>query len=167
VSINFQELRELLGTIAQTDITELTLKNEDFELTVKKGVGVFGTERTGTATVSTAMPNNLTSPKPIALPTVNNNGERTETPAPSPVDKKWIAITSPMVGTFYRAPAPDEAAFVEVGDRISKNQTVCIIEAMKLMNEIESELSGVVMEVLVENGQPVEYGQNLMWVKGE
>jgi acetyl-CoA carboxylase biotin carboxyl carrier protein len=70
-----------------------------------------------------------------------------------------------MVGTFYRAPAPGEPAFAEVGDSISKGQVVCIIEAMKLMNEIEAEVEGEVMEILVENGQPVEYGQTLMWVK--
>lgn len=69
-----------------------------------------------------------------------------------------------MVGTFYRAPAPDEAPFVEVGDRVSNNQTVCIIEAMKLMNEIEAEATGEIMEIVVANGEPVEYGQTLMWI---
>ncbi|MCZ0904445.1 acetyl-CoA carboxylase biotin carboxyl carrier protein, partial [Microcoleus sp. HI-ES] len=80
-----------------------------------------------------------------------------------PVDTKWVSIISPMVGTFYRAAAPDEPPFVNVGDRIKVNQTVCIIEAMKLMNEIDAdEVSGQVMEILVQNGEPVEYGQVLM-----
>jgi acetyl-CoA carboxylase biotin carboxyl carrier protein len=167
VSIDFKELRELLGAIAQTDITEFSLKNEDFELTVKKGFGSSSMEATQVDVSHSTMLSNSTSPKLIPQADANNNNnERTETP-PSPVDKKWTAITSPMVGTFYRASAPDEAPFVDVGDRVSKTQTVCIIEAMKLMNEIESELSGVVMEILVENGQPVEYGQNLMWLKAE
>jgi acetyl-CoA carboxylase biotin carboxyl carrier protein len=78
------------------------------------------------------------------------------------VDPKWEEVKSPMVGTFYRSPSPDEAPFVEVGDRIRNGQTVCIIEAMKLMNEIEAEISGQVMEILVKNGEPVEYGQPLM-----
>jgi acetyl-CoA carboxylase biotin carboxyl carrier protein len=69
-----------------------------------------------------------------------------------------------MVGTFYRAPAPDESPYVEVGDRIGTGQTVCIIEAMKLMNEIEADVSGQVMEIVVANGEPVEYGQTLLWV---
>lgn len=69
-----------------------------------------------------------------------------------------------MVGTFYGASAPDEDSFVKVSDRIRSGQTVCIIEAMKLMNEIESEISGQIMEIVVENGQPVEYGQTLMWI---
>jgi acetyl-CoA carboxylase biotin carboxyl carrier protein len=170
VSIDFKELRELLGAIAQTDITEFSLKNEDFELTIKKGFGASSLEAMQVDVSPPTMPSNSTSPKLIPQAEVNNNNnnnERTEAPSPSPADKKWTAITSPMVGTFYRASSPDESPFVEVGDRVSKTQTVCIIEAMKLMNEIESELSGVVMEVLVENGQPVEYGQNLMWVKAE
>ena len=79
-------------------------------------------------------------------------------------DKKWVDITSPMVGTFYAAPAPDEDPFASVGDRITKGDTVCIIEAMKLMNEIEGEVSGQIMEIAVENGEPVEFGQVLMRV---
>jgi acetyl-CoA carboxylase biotin carboxyl carrier protein len=170
VSIDFKELRELLGAIAQTDITEFSLKNEDFELTVKKGFSSSSFETMQVDVSSPTMLSNSTSPKLVPQTEVSNNSnsnEKTETSSAPVPDKKWTAITSPMVGTFYRASAPDEAPFVEVGDRVSKTQTVCIIEAMKLMNEIESELSGVVMEVLVENGQPVEYGQNLMWVKAE
>ena len=74
-------------------------------------------------------------------------------------------ITSPMVGTFYRSPAPDEASFVEVGDRIQAGQTVCIIEAMKLMNELEAEISGEIVDILVENAEPIEFGQPLMRVR--
>jgi acetyl-CoA carboxylase biotin carboxyl carrier protein len=84
-------------------------------------------------------------------------------PSP-PVDKKWVEIKSPMVGTFYRAPSPDEPPFTQVGDRISVGQTVCIIEAMKLMNEIEAEVSGQIMEILLQNGEPVEFDQPLMRV---
>ncbi|MGK7948518.1 MAG: acetyl-CoA carboxylase biotin carboxyl carrier protein [Xenococcaceae cyanobacterium] len=159
MSIDFQQLRELLSAIAQTDITELTLKNEEFELMVRKGSNFVPSPPVPTYTdaVEIAPTKNI-----IANPVVP-----AQTPAPptSPTrDKKWIEITSPMVGTFYRAPAPDEPPFVEVNDRISKNQTVCIIEAMKLMNEIEAEVSGQIMEIAVENGEPVEYGQTLMWV---
>lgn len=78
-----------------------------------------------------------------------------------------VAIISPMVGTFYRSPSPGSAPFVEVGERVESGKVVCIIEAMKLFNEIEAEVSGVVTKILVENGQPVEYGQKLMLVKKE
>ncbi len=88
--------------------------------------------------------------------------EASSTPAVD--DKKWVDITSPMVGTFYAAPAPDEDPFASVGDRISKGDTVCIIEAMKLMNEIEGEVTGQIMEISVQNGEPVEFGQVLMRV---
>ncbi len=148
MSINFQELRELIAAIASTDITELNLKNTEFELTVRKAPAVVS-QITGNAVIS-----------PIVLPTT---GETTA-PAASPLEKKWVEIKSPMVGTFYRAPGPDDPSFVSVGDRIAIKQAVCIIEAMKLMNEIDAEVAGQIMEIVVENGQPVEFGQTLMYV---
>jgi acetyl-CoA carboxylase biotin carboxyl carrier protein len=147
MSINFQELRELIAAIANTDVVELNLKNADFELAVKKNPGVV------TTVVST---NNV--PQPVMVSAID------VVTAPATVDKKWVEVKSPMVGTFYRAPAPDEPSFASVGDRIAVGQAVCIIEAMKLMNELEAEISGQVMEILVENGQPVEFGQILMYV---
>lgn len=138
--------------IAQTDISELTLKSENFELMVRKQ-------------------GNPTVPGQVSVSPVNETPPPPATPSPSDVptpvakdNKKWQEVTSPMVGTFYRAPAPGEAPFVEVNDRIRVGQTVCIIEAMKLMNEIETEVAGQVMEIVVDNGEPVEYGQTLMWV---
>lgn len=159
--IDINQIRELLSAIAQTDITELTLKHQDFELTVRKGMaGISSPPAPFEPTTYVPAPQ---SPSPVPL----------ETPPPPPAesasvpasDPNWAEITSPMVGTFYRAPAPDEPPFAEVGTRIQNGQTVCIIEAMKLMNEIEAEVSGQVMEILVENGQPVEYGQVLMRVQ--
>ena len=147
MSINFQELRELIAAIANTDVVELNLKNADFELAVKKNPGVVTT----VIATNNAPPPVMVSPIDVVV-------------APAAVDKKWVEVKSPMVGTFYRAPAPDEPSFATVGDRIAVGQTVCIIEAMKLMNELESETSGQVMEILVENGQPVEFGQVLMYV---
>ena len=160
MSINFQELRDLLGAISQADITELILKNDDFELTVRKETGIVSVPTVSTA-VSPVAIESPTPPAPTPAPTVADVAP--EAAPNSGVDnKKWIDITSPMVGTFYSAPAPDEDPFVAVGDRINKGDTVCIIEAMKLMNEIEAEVSGQVMEVSVQNGEPVEFGQVLM-----
>jgi acetyl-CoA carboxylase biotin carboxyl carrier protein len=157
VSINFNELRELLGAIAQTDIAEVTLKTETFELKVRRD---STTTSKPSAPITSEVVVLLQIPSTPVTPVTPPPPETT----PSPAEKKWVPITSPMVGTFYRAPAPDEAAFVEVGDRVSNTQTVCIIEAMKLMNEIEAEVTGEVMEIVVTNGEPVEYGQTLMWV---
>ena len=161
MSINFQELRELLGTIAQTDITELILKNDDFELTVRKEKGVVGVPQMPVASSQIVE----TADRGADTATVVASQPAPETPStPAVDDKKWVDITSPMVGTFYAAPAPDEDPFVTVGDRISKGDTVCIIEAMKLMNEIEGEVSGQIMEITAQNGEPVEFGQVLMRV---
>lgn len=164
MSIDFKELRELLAAIAVTDIAELTLKSDDFELSVRKGIPAMPiAEQT---VVSTAAMVAATPPVMPIAPTQVQQPPATSpaTPTSPPVDQKWVAVKSPMVGTFYRSPAPDEPAFVEVSDRIRSDQTVCIIEAMKLMNEIEAEVSGQVMEILVKNGEPVEYGQTLMLI---
>lgn len=177
--LDFNEIRQLLATIAQTDITEVTLKSDDFEITVRKaqslsnqilaspqtGLGVVGT---GLAT-SPQLPQVISTPQDIATRGASNNSgsEGTQpatTSAPPTHEQKWQEIYSPMVGTFYRAPSPTDPPFVEVGDRIRSSQTVCIIEAMKLMNEIEAEVSGQVIEILVQNGEPVEYGQPLMLI---
>jgi acetyl-CoA carboxylase biotin carboxyl carrier protein len=158
VSINYSELRELLQAIAQTDITELILKSEDFELTVRKSVSpVTITPRGEVSSVPISPPVAVVSPP--TLPTT----PPVEVISPTS-DKRWVAVTAPMVGTFYRSPAPGEPPFIEVNERIRTGQAVCIIEAMKLMNEIESEVGGQIMEIVIENGEPVEYGQTLMWV---
>lgn len=165
MAIDFNELRELLAAIAHTDIAELILKSADFELTVRKGMG--GTQAPANSGIGAG--GGVVPPATLPpTPSPERPGGRDATPAASPPsDRRWVEVTSPMVGTFYRSPAPDEPPFCEVGDRIRTGQTVCIIEAMKLMNEIEAEVSGSVMEILVENGQPIEYGQPLMRISPE
>lgn len=162
MSINFQELRELLGTIAHTDITELTLKNDQFELTVKKQTTVVSPQVNTIPQPVTQVPSNLPTIQQEVVAQEMVAETTTVTSKDDKKDQKWVEITSPMVGTFYSAPAPDEEPFVSLGDRINKGDTVCIIEAMKLMNEIEAEISGQIMEINVQNGEPVEFGQVLM-----
>ncbi len=154
--IDFEQLRDLLSAIAQTGLTEVILKNEDFELTVRQGLVTLPDNVPRQEAVHLAV-----APPPVAQTIIPTPAES----VPPPVDSKLVEITSPMVGTFYRSPAPDEPPFVDNGERIAKGQTVCIIEAMKLMNEIEAEVSGQVVDILVENAEPVEYGQVLMRVK--
>ena len=177
MSLNFEELRELLQVLGQTDIAEVTLKNGDFELTVRKAIAAAaspdaivvaqggGTVMSAagmTAAVTPAAP----APQAIAPPPVAEPAApAAPATAPPQADTKLKEILSPMVGTFYRAPAPGEEPFVSVGDRIQSGQTVCIIEAMKLMNELEAELTGEVVELLVEDGQPVEFDQPLIRVR--
>lgn len=167
MSIDFSQLRDFVVAIAQTDLSELTIKSQDFELTLRKdkppviSAGVANLVETVNSTQVVAQ--NKPAVVAAAVPTETPS----PSPSPSPLDKKWQAIISPMVGTFYRAPAPGEAPFVELHDRVRTTQAVCIIEAMKLMNEIETEITGQIMEIAVENGQPVEYGQVLMCINPE
>lgn len=163
VPLDFNELRQLLITISQTDITEFALKSDEFELTIRKN-SVASLGSPGLAPLEESL-----AAKAAVKANTQELGERPElvadVPVPistSPQGQKSVEVISPMVGTFYRAPAPGEAAFVEVGDRIRLGQTVCIIEAMKLMNEIEAEVSGQVISILVQDGEPIEYGQPLM-----
>ena len=158
MEFSLEQLRELVTILNKTDITELTLESGDLRLSIRKSENKV-------VAAPTVMPV-VTAPQPVAtvmetagVPTVSH------TIADSLPSKKLIDITSPMVGTFYRSPSPDESPFVEVGDSVKKGGTVCIIEAMKLMNEIESESTGKIVEILVDNAQPVEYGQVLMRVE--
>ena len=157
MTIDFKELSELLAAIANNNITELTLKNADFELTVSQGIPQVsrGGLSNPIADINTQI---------IAVATPESHQQLVIDRATPTIDSKWVEIKSPMVGTFYRSPGPEEPPFASIGDRIRMGQTVCIIEAMKLMNEIEAEVVGQVMEVLVENGQPIEFGQTLMYI---
>ncbi len=166
--LDLSELRELLTALNQTDIAELILKSEDFELTVRRG----SRSSSGQADLIGSRETLTVTPIVAPLPTTDLSRGTADTPngapsnqsAPPPSNDRLVEILSPMVGTFYRSPAPDEAPFVNVGDRIRSGQTVCIIEAMKLLNEIDAEVSGEIVEILVQNLQPVEYGQPLMRV---
>ena len=146
--MDLRKLKKLIDLVEESGITELEVtEGEEKVRIVKSG-------RPVTETAMTSGP--VYAPAPVAPAPV--------APAPAPVaaEPEGQAIKSPMVGTFYRSATPGAKAFVEVGDTVKKGQPVCIIEAMKLMNEIESDADGVVKAVLVENGQPVEYGEPLI-----
>ena len=147
MELTFQQLQELLLVLQQTSITTFHLKSDAFELMLEKGQ---------TGVVSAVSP----SVTPVVSP-----GERPTPEAKEP--KKGIEVTSMMVGTFYAAPAPGEPPFVQVGDRVQAGQTLGIVEAMKTMNEIEAPASGEIIEIGVENGQPIEFGQVLMRLRPE
>lgn len=152
MQFDHQQLRDLLDQLSKSDIQEFRLEAEDFRLEVRRN-----------------LPALVTAPAPVAAPVAAASAAAA---APAPPPPATVAsrgdlqsITAPMVGTFYRSPAPDEPPFVDLGTRIRAGQTVCILEAMKLMNELESEVSGEVVEILVENGTPVEFGQVLMRIR--
>ncbi|MGK7933634.1 MAG: acetyl-CoA carboxylase biotin carboxyl carrier protein [Microcystaceae cyanobacterium] len=163
MSINITEIRELVVAIAQTQIAEVNLKTESFHLIVRQGM--VQSETVPIAPVAIAQPSPVVVKSSVtpSQPSVSEDKPPEDT-TPTPRPSEWVAISAPMVGTFYRAPSPDDAPYVNVNDVIRNDQVVCIVEAMKLMNEIEAEVSGKVMEIIAENGEPVEYGQILMWV---
>lgn len=160
MNLSFDELRELVDVLNQTDIAELKLKSSEFELTLRKPSALQSNVMMSAAPSMPAVSMGAV-PTPAAAATLSEPAA----PIAPVVDPSLVEITAPMVGTFYRSPAPEEAMFVEVGDRIQSGQTVCIIEAMKLMNELETEVSGEIVAILVENAAPVEFGQVLMRVR--
>jgi acetyl-CoA carboxylase biotin carboxyl carrier protein len=156
MQLDHNQLRELIALLGESDIQELKLEGDDFRLELRRNLPGVQPQVVMQAAAPVAAP---AAPAPVAA------APSAAPPAAPAVRGDLIEITAPMVATFYRSPAPGESAFVELGARINVGQTVCILEAMKLMNELESEVSGEVVEILVENGTPVEFGQVLMRVK--
>lgn len=148
MQLNHSQLKDLLTLLGGSDIQEFILEGKDFRLELRR--------------YHSNQPAAVAAPAPTAPSTASPPAPRTSAP---PGRSDLIEVHAPMVGTFYRAPAPEEPPFVEVGDRVQVGQTLCILEAMKLMNEIEAEVSGEVVEVLVENGTPVEFDQPLICLK--
>ena len=144
--MNMKELNEMIRLMDENNLSELEIEKEGLRIKLKKESGKVKKEI-------------------VLAPEAPEEAER---PAPSGGEKpaqNLIEIKSPMVGTFYRAPSPESAPYVEEGKAIEPGEVICIIEAMKLMNEIKSEVRGVVKEILVENGEPVEFGQALFYVE--
>ncbi len=143
--MDLNELKEILEILKDTDITELVIEREGTKVKIRRErfIGPFEIQQT-------QKPQEIQRPLPVQ--------------AEEDIHR-LITVTAPIVGTFYRSPSPDAPPFVEVGTKVKKGQTLCIIEAMKLMNEIESEVDGVVVRILVENGQPVEYGEPLFLIE--
>ncbi len=160
--MNIQEIRQLIRIVEKSGIDELELEEEGRKIRIRKNqenVVVASPQNGSGMTYSLpAAPPTPPAPVPATGGSEVKEGETTDS-------DKYYEVRSPMVGTFYRAPAPDAAPYVEVGDMVSPGQTLCIIEAMKLMNEIQSEVSGKIAKILVENAQPVEYNQVLFLIE--
>ena len=153
MQLDHEQLHRLIEALGESDIQEFRLEGDDFRLEIRRNLP-------GQAVMPPVMP------APVAAAAAPAAAEpASPPPAATATRSDLLEITAPMVGTFYRAPAPGEAPFIEVGNRIDVGQTVCILEAMKLMNELEAEVSGEVVEILVDNGTPVEFGQVLMRVR--
>lgn len=150
-SLNLDEIRELAELVIEHGFTDFEFENENIRVRLSKSTGAPATQST-----------------PVAAPPPAAAAPAAETAEPAPAidaDAGLHKITSPIVGTFYRSPGPDKDAYVSEGSNVSPDTTVCIVEAMKLMNEIQAEVSGRVEKIYVENGQPVEFGQPLFGIK--
>lgn len=157
-----KEIRDLIDFISQTGLNEVNIETEELKLSVKRQPDI------STKVVESSAPAQIPAspaqaPAPVSKPSA-------EVPAPEAAAKtseesgNYVEIKSPMIGTFYRSSSPETGPFASVGDKVEKGQTVCIIEAMKLFNEIESEISGTIVKVLADNASPVEYDQPLFLV---
>ena len=155
MQLDHSQLRELIALLGDSDIQELKLEGDDFRLELRRNLPASQPQVVMQAAPAAMAP---VAPAAAAAPSA-------APPAAPAVRGDLVEITAPMVAPFYRAPSPGDPPCVELGARSNVGQTVCILEAMKLMNELESEVSGEVVEILVENGTPVEFGQVLMRVK--
>jgi acetyl-CoA carboxylase biotin carboxyl carrier protein len=168
--MDYQEIQSLLDFIAKSGLEEVKIETEELTLKVKKSMPTK-VQQNIIQSPGLTMPHDSTglvapvSPgiSPAAAPEKTSEPSRDGIATPSE-NNRYVPITSPMIGTFYQASSPEAAPFVKVGDRVSAGKTVCVIEAMKLFNEIESEVSGTVVEILVEDASPVQYDQPLFLV---
>lgn len=171
--MNLSEIQALIKFVAKSGVSEVELETKDIKLTIKSPDAKGGGDTDGLT------PQQIISTMPMGMPTMQMPAMPAAAPAPvaapapaAPADKpaaaddnsKYVTIKSPMIGTFYRSPSPDKDAFVSVGDSIAPGKVICIIEAMKLFNEIEAEISGKIVKVLVDDATPVEYDQPLFLV---
>jgi acetyl-CoA carboxylase biotin carboxyl carrier protein len=154
--MNLKELKELIEMLKDTDVSELEIERSGVKVRIRKG---------GDVTFHTAMPRMEYPPAAIVAPAVAEAQAPQVGKSAEPAKTNQIKVTAPIVGTFYRSSSPDKPAYVEVGDVVKKGQVLCIIEAMKLMNEIESEAAGKIVQIVVENSSPVEYGQPLFVIE--
>jgi acetyl-CoA carboxylase biotin carboxyl carrier protein len=163
-SVNMEELRELIALLRDNGLAELELEREDFRVRLRRE-GVAGSTNHGpyiAVPASASVPDFAPAVSPAAPPP---GPPKAPAEAAASEDQDLHIIPSPIVGTFYRSPSPSAEPFVKIGTSVEPQSVVCIIEAMKLMNEIQAEASGEVVKIYVENGQPVEYGQPLFGVR--
>lgn len=161
--MNLNEIQDLIKFVSKSGVSEVEIEQKDFKIVIKAENKTKKEEHTVyvQAPVAQAAP---VVAAPVAAPAASPVAEAPKAAAPASDDAKYVTIKSPMIGTFYRSSSPDKPAFVNVGDSVGKGQVVCIIEAMKLFNDIESEISGKIVKVLVDDASPVEYDQPLFLV---
>lgn len=163
--MNFKEIQELIKLISKSEVSHFKIKEGEFELTIKTNKEVPLNTMSPQMIAAPAAPLVQAPPPAMISPAITQQSSQATEDSSAADSKKYLEIKSPMVGTFYRSPGPDKPQFVKVGDPVESGTTVCIIEAMKLFNEIESEIKGTIVKILVEDASPVEYDQVLFLVE--
>ena len=157
--MDLKQIKQIIDLMKRSELSEFVVEEEGFKLKIRRGSNGVPTVSASKGSIPPFVPADYGSLPPMAA---SPAAPAAPAPAAAPVEEPGITyVKSPMVGTFYRAPSPESKPFVDVGSKIEDSAVVCIIEAMKIMNEIQAETKGTVVEILVENGQPVEYGQRL------
>ena len=155
--MDIKQIQELIRFVSKSGVNEVSLEQKDFKITIKTNQGGTVVQSTMPVAQVIAAPAPVAAAPAVAAPVA--------AAAPAADTSNYITIKSPMIGTFYHSPTPDKPVFVNVGDEIKAGDVVCIVEAMKLFNEIESEVSGRIVKILVQNASPVEYDQPLFLVE--
>jgi acetyl-CoA carboxylase biotin carboxyl carrier protein len=164
--MDFKQIQELIRMLGKSNISEFKLEQEDFKITIRTD-----SYNNGTAPIMMQAPQQMMAPQPMPIAAPQAPAAAAPVVAAAPAapaaedTSKLLTIKSPMVGTFYRSAGPGKPAFVKIGDSISSGGVVCIVEAMKLFNEVESEVSGTIVKILVEDASPIEYDQPLFLVE--
>jgi len=162
--MEFKQIQELIKAINKSNISELSVEEGDFKITIKQAQVAESQFIAVQAPAMQAMPQMMPHTMPAQQAVAAPQAAPAQTPS-APANDKLITIKSPMIGTFYRSPSPDKPAFVNVGDEIKQGDVLCIVEAMKLFNEIESEVNGKIVKVLVDDASPIEYDQPMFLVE--
>ena len=159
--MNFKQIQQLIKFVSKTDVAEVNIENNNFKINIK------GSKSNPKETIQQVVQPPIQPPiqTPTSAPNIVVESVSPEPPIDTPSSDNYITIKSPIIGTFYRKPSPDKDVFVNVGDTVKEGDTLCVIEAMKLFNEIESDFNGKIVKILVEDASPVEFDQPLFLIE--
>ena len=159
--MNFKQIQQLIKFVSKTDVAEVNIENNNFKINIKGSKSKVN--EASSPIVQQSVPIPIQTPQPVVAPTPISQPDKIEDSVSS--NDSYKTIKSPIIGTFYRKPSPDKDVFVNVGDTVNEGDTLCVIEAMKLFNEIESDFSGKIVKILVEDASPVEFDQPLFLIE--
>ena len=159
--MNFKQIQQLIKFVSKTDVAEVNIENNNFKINIKGSKSKVN--EASAPIVQQSVPIPIQTPQPVVAPTPVSQPDKIEDSVSS--NDSYKTIKSPIIGTFYRKPSPDKDVFVNVGDTVNEGDTLCVIEAMKLFNEIESDFSGKIVKILVEDASPVEFDQPLFLIE--